>query len=305
MTNLVTARFVERGRRPDNVLMSKAKSRSRVKKKKSGTSEEQLIVIDEKAGLIFESEKELSAYFEDAINGLESEYQSLRSDEDFTDEEQVRMEGHLEEALDAPDEIWRDEGTLAELALHHYIKDLGGTFYIAVTYVATDDESPTFVLTHFPTRDPKLLQNYQRGEMIYSRLFEEAQPGAIDGDALIEGDPLAIGLYTSMLKLRGEKDIPTQDFHKFADVREETIESADEIWRKTDLNGNVLVIFIKEFPDHESVKELSYIAVTQEDPQTNVHSLLFSFPTNDPALVDRYRQGENLQAEEISQESSH
>ncbi|MBO9668798.1 MAG: peptidase, partial [Bdellovibrio sp.] len=67
----------------------------------------------------------------------------------------------------------------------------------------------------------------------------------------------------------------------------------------------VLVCFIKEFPDHETAKDLTYIAVTQEDEETNVHSLLFSFPTTDSTLADRYRQGENLQAEEVSQESSH
>lgn len=32
---------------------------------------------------------------------------------------------------------------------------------------------------------------------------------------------------------------------------------------------------------------------------------MFSFPTNDESLVDRYRHGENLHAEEVVQESSH
>lgn len=122
---------------------------------------------------------------------------------------------------------------------------------------------------------------------------------------MLEGDPLAVGLYKAMMKVRTEKDIPQEKFQDFADLREDTIESADEIWRKTDTEGHVLVSFIKEYPDHEEVKDLVYVAVTQEDEETNVHSLLFSFPTNDEALVDRYRQGENLQAEEVSQESSH
>lgn len=284
--------------------MAKRQSKSKSRAKKKSTSDENLIVIDEKAGLIFESEQELSDYFASAIEALESEYQALHTDEDFSDEEQVRLEGHLEETLDEPDEVWTDESSGGEIPLHFFIKDLGGYFYIAAAYVSTEDESPTFVLTHFPTRDANLLQNFQRGEMVYSKLFEQAEPGAIEGDALIEGDPLALGLYVSMLKLRGDKDIPMADFQKYADLREDTIESADEIWRKTDLNGNVLVIFIKEYPEHET-KELTYIAVTQEDPQTNVHSLLFSFPTTDTVLVDRYRQGENLQTEEVSQESSH
>lgn len=283
--------------------MAKRQTKSKTRAKKKSAADDKLIVIDEKAGLIFESEQELSDYFADAIDALEAEYQSLHAAEDFSDEEQVRLEGHLEEALDEPDEIWMDDNG-GEIALHYYIKDLGGYFYIAAAYVSTEDESPTFVLTHFPTRDANLLQHFQRGEMVYSKLFEQAEPGAIEGDALIEGDPLALGLYVAMLKLRGDKDVPMGDFQKYADLREDTIESADEIWRKTDLNGNVLVIFIKEYPEHET-KELAYIAVTQEDPQTNVHSLLFSFPTTDSVLVDRYRQGENLQTEEVSQESSH
>lgn len=127
----------------------------------------------------------------------------------------------------------------------------------------------------------------------------------MEGDALGEGDPLAMGLYMAMLTVRSEKDIPQDKFHEFADLREDTIENADEIWRKNDLDGNILVSFIKEFPDHETTKDLTYIAVTQEDEESNVHSLLFSFPTTDQSLADRYRQGENLQAEEVSQESAH
>ena len=53
------------------------------------------------------------------------------------------------------------------------------------------------------------------------------------------------------------------------------------------------------------VEDLHYIVVTEEDTEAQVNSLLFSFPTNDTTLVDRYRQGENLEAEEVATESSH
>ena len=62
--------------------------------------------------------------------------------------------------------------------------------------------------------------------------------------------------------------------------------------------------FIKEFNDM-GVEDLHYIVVTEEDAEAQVNSLLFSFPTNDISLVDRYRQGENLEAEEVATESSH
>lgn len=287
-----------------------AKTKSRVQKKPTSTSsEKEYIVVDEPAGLIFESEKELYGYFESAISKLEQEYQSLRSPDDFTDEEQISLEHYLEATLDEPDEVWMDEKTTEEFALYHFIKSFeegNEAFkYVAVAYVSSEDEYPTFVFIHFPTKDSRVWQNYQRGELVYDKNFEQVASGAIEGDALGEGDPLAMGLYMAMLKVRGDKDIPQEKFQDFANLREETIESADEIWRKNDLEGNVLVCFIKEFPDHEELKDLAYIAVTQEDESSNVHSLLFSFPTTDRTLVDRYRQGENLQAEEVSQESAH
>jgi len=288
--------------------MAKTKSRAKTKKPAS-PSEKEYIIVDEAAGLIFESEKDLFGYFQDAINKLESEYQSLRSAEDFTDEEQINREHYLEVTLDEPDEVWMDEKTMEEFAIYHFIKNItegSDSFtYVAVAYVSSEDEYPTFVFIHFPTKDTRVAQNYQRGELVYDKTFEQVSEGVIEGDALGEGDPLAMGLYLAMLKVRGEKDIPQDKFKDFASLREETIESADEIWRKNDLDGNVLVSFIKEFPDHEDVKDLTYIAVTQEDEDSNVHSLLFSFPTTDRTLVDRYRQGENLQADEVSQESAH
>lgn len=288
--------------------MAKAKSKTKSRGAKKTTAEKEYIIIDEAQGLIFENESDLFGYFEDNINALEDEYQSVRSDEDFSDEDQLALEGYLESTLDEPDEIWQDSQTFEDLVIHHFIRsfEVGNqvVHYISVAYVTADESYPSFVFIHFPTKDLRVLQNYQRGELIYDKKYEYVQAGAIEGDALSEGDPLSMGLYIAMMKVRGEKDIDQEKFKDFQDLREDTIESADEIWKKNDLDGNVLVTFIKEYPDHE-VPDLTYVVVTQEDSGSNVHSLLFSFPTNDSTLVDRYRQGENLQAEEVVQESSH
>ncbi|HEY8272347.1 MAG TPA: PBECR2 nuclease fold domain-containing protein [Pseudobdellovibrionaceae bacterium] len=285
-----------------------AKNRTKSRAPKKEIKEKEYIVIDEAQGLIFENETDLFGYFKESIDALEDEYQSVRSEEDFSDEKQLELESYLESTLDEPDEIWQDTQTFPELPIHHFIRsfEVGDQVfhYIAVAYVTAEESYPSFVFIHFPTKDLRVLQNYQRGELIYDKKYEYVQTGAIEGDALGEGDPLSMGLYIAMMKVRGDKDIPQELFQDFADLREETIESADEIWRKNDLEGNVLVTFIKEYPDHET-KDLTYIVVTQEDSTTNVHSLLFSFPTNDSTLADRYRQGENLHAEEVVQESSH
>jgi len=282
-------------------------SKSRATKKKTA-KDESLIIIDEKQGLIFESEKALHLYFQPYIQSLEDEYISHRAKDDFSDRAQIKLEKHLEETLDLPDQIWKDDKTFPDLPLHIFMKEIHTKSqdftYIAICYVTVEDQIPTFVLTHFPSKNADLMKTYRRGELIYDKMYEKVVEGALEGDSLLEGDPLAMGLYLSMLKVRSDQDIPQTDFKNFYDLREPTIEDADEIWRKSDLEGHVMVIFIKEFPDHE-IPDLTYVTVTIEDESNGVHTLLFSFPTTDPTLVDRYRMGENLQADEIVQENSH
>jgi hypothetical protein len=283
-------------------------ARTSTKKRPKKSLAEEEIIIDSEKGLIFKTEEEILKYFSGHIEKLEGEYLELRKETDFTDKEQMGLEDYLDQCLESPDEIWREEDTFKDFPLHIFIKavdDPGKNFsYVAIAYMSADQESPPFVFLHFPTRDQELVTHYRRGELVYDRLFEMISPGAIEGDALSEGEILSMGLFTSMLKLRSDKDIPLEQFGDFAPLREDTIENADEIWRKADGSGNLLVTFIRQFPDHPT-KDLFYLAVTAEDSSSNVHSLLFSFPTVDESLVDRYRQGENLQAEEIVQESSH
>ena len=296
--------------KPRVVQQSTFAHNDNMKKKKAlapkATVDESPLVIDQARNLVFKTSEEMTAYFSKAISQIEEEYNSLLHEDDIQPEHQHEFEAYLESTLDEPDFIWKDEDTSLGFDLHFFIKHIDshlGFYYIAVAYV--DGEGvPTFVFTHFATKDEEIVKNYERGELVFNRIFEDLRPCAIEGDSLFEADPLAIGLFASMLKVRSDKDIPKEDFHLFAQFREETIEAADEIWKKNDMNGEVLVAFIKEFSETQ-VGDIFYIALTVEDQASQVHALLFSFPTNDESLVDRYRQGENLQAEEVSQESSH
>lgn len=258
------------------------------------------IIIDEEHGLIFESEQELYSHFENEIQTLEREFFSLRKSEDIDEFEFKKYDKHLEKLLDDPDEVWEDTDTLQDQRVFIYIRQFEQIYHIAACYLT--ESTPSFVYLHFPTTDMNLVERYRRGQMVFQRMSADMAMGAIDGDALHEGDDLAVGLYKAMLLLRADKDIDESDFHNYADCREEALEEADEIWRSGDSQGNVLVSFIKEFSEDE---EFYYVVVTVEDAPSGSHALLFSFPTRDKGLVDRYRHGENLQAEEVVQESSH
>ncbi|MCB0422891.1 MAG: peptidase [Bdellovibrionales bacterium] len=274
------------------------------------SKKKQQIVIDEEKGLVFSSEKDLLDHFSADIKSLERSFLEWRSQSDFNEEESLKYENNLTDTLDEPDEVWIDDETLPGKTLTIFLKEFEseeeaedrGLFHVAVTYMTGD--IPSFIYLHFPTNDLHLVEKYQVGKLIYDRFIAQAPEGAIEGDALIEEDQLALGLYGAMLKVRVESDIPIERFIEYAQYREASIEDADEIWRSNDSMGNVLVSFVKDLAD-EGEKGVWYIVVTVEDAPSNSHALLFSFPTNDEGLVERYRHGENLQAEEVIQESSH
>ena len=283
--------------------------RAKAHKAKKRVQEKELIIIDEKQGLIFENDKTLFGYFAVPIKEYENIFQRhYKPETDFSSIEQHEHESLLEETLDDPDEIWLDEETFEDLRVHTFVRSFETKqqtfYYIAVVYVNTEEDYPSFVFMHFSTKDEEMLETFRKDEIIFHRKLEAIQFAAIEGDSLLEGDYLAIGLLESMLKLRIDKDIATDKFKDYIECRESTINSPDEIWRKVDSTGHVLVTFIKEFPDL-AIEDFHYIVVTEEDTEAQVNSLLFSFPTKDVSLVDRYRQGENLEAEEVATESSH
>ena len=291
-------------------------------RKAKGPNLKNPIVIDESKGLVFQTEREMYNHFQPQIQMLESELKTHRKESDIKAGEFSKFEPLLQQVIDDPDEVWEDvvsvHGVKVTSYVGHYIAVEGddesaidekststqesGVYYVALTYAV--EGSPKFVYLHFPSRDMKLVDRFRRGELVYDRVAKEVEQGAVEGDALSEGDSLAVGLYKAMLSLRSATDIKEEQFHDHEGLREETIEEPDEIWRSTDLSGSTLVTFVKQFDEGES-DGVWYLAITVEDATSSSHALLFSFPTTDENLVDRYRHGENLQAEEVTQEASH
>ncbi len=285
------------------------RSRNQLQKTTKKFQEKELIVIDEAQGLIFENEKTLLGYFGQPMKALEERYtKSFNPKIDFTVDEIIEREMWLESVLDDPDEIWIDNESFPEIPVYTLIKEIQNGdeifSYVACVYLNSEEKYPTFVFVQFATKDHDLADRFREKEMIYHRKLESAQFAAIEGDSLIEGDYLAMGLLEAMMKVRSEKDIPASDFKKYANFREEVINDPDEIWRKVGSDGQVLVTFISDVSDN-GVSDLHYVVVTEEDQDSQVHSLLFSFPTTDEGLLSRYRQGENLEADEVVSESSH
>lgn len=280
------------------------------KKKKSKKSKESQaknqIIIDEGRGLIFDNENDVVEHFRKEIETLEKEYHEWRTETDIELDDIEDIDQHLTELLQEPDEVWLSTSTLKGISLGTFIgyfeaeeEDIS-FYYITLTYFV--ENIPRFVFLHFATTDLNLVKKYQRGEKIYDRNNQAIQSDEEAVDALTEGNELAVGLYGAMLKLRNQTDIPESEFPSYIKYREETIEDPDEIWRKIDSEGRVLVSFVKSIEDGGDMK---YIVVTTEDEASESQYLLFSFPTKDASLVDRYKQGESLDASSYTREESH
>lgn len=277
--------------------------KGKIKKSKKKATEAELeydeeIIIDEERGLIFDNEEDLYKFFKPHIDSLEVEYEKFyRPNKDFKQESYEEFEDQLLDLLSEPDQIYEDEYRLPGFPIKQYVRqfdhpEIGVYHYVALVYLAVD--TPTFVFLHFPTKDPSLLNNYTKGQLFFDKDKGELEIEEVD--ALTEGDELAVGLFRAMQTLRSDKDIPSYEFQDYIHLRGEAIEEADEIWRTTDYQGNVLVNFIKDYSEGEDI--LYMISVAVEDASSDSHFLLFSFPTKDESLVDRYRHGDNLQEEE-------
>jgi hypothetical protein len=275
-----------------------AKVQKKSKTSDSSSEQQEPLVIDKAKNLIFKTEEEVFQHFQDQLTVLEHEYENLRTKEDYPEDYVENFEDVLGEVFEHPDEVWRDEERFEGIPIYTYLKKFPDEALTYVVLAYLDESIPTFIFMHFPTKDDKLLEAYRRTECVF-----HVDRMAGSGDALSEGDELALGLFKAMITVRSETDIPESEFPSYLQYRDETVETADEIWRNTDLSGNILVSFIKHFDLDD--QEFDYITVTMEDNFSETHYVLFSFPSKDKNLVDRYRHGETLHTEQVVQEDSH
>ncbi|PIT99007.1 MAG: hypothetical protein COT74_12240 [Bdellovibrionales bacterium CG10_big_fil_rev_8_21_14_0_10_45_34] len=298
------------------------------KKSKSGR-----VVIDPSRPLVFGSHDEAMAHFDGEISFLADELENAMQKLKVDSRVGIPERDELTYVLAHPTEIWEDSDTLTGYTLSVFISKLESgddetpRFVVVLAYAVK--RRPTFVFLQFATSDERLAAHYRRGLRVYYRSDELEETENLFGDALSEGDEFATALYAAMVTLRSPTDINEDEFGEYVQLREEVLDEPDEIWRDNDTMGNVLVTFVREFTDLQiqaekegtklvgqvetdneatvakSKEPIYYLIVTIEESLSDTHYVLFSFPTNDVHLVDRYRHGENLQLEEFVREESH
>ena len=270
-------------------------------------TEEEAIIVDDDNDIIFCSDDCLQKHFEKELELFNKEQEQLIPSDDIQREQYENYSEILEEILEKPAEIWEDSETLGGSSVHNFIGEYSindeTVYYVAVVLLIGDQ--PTFVFLHFPTRTAEVVEHYRRGRLIYDRTQAEIEVDAEGEDALEEGDELAREMFEAMLRVRQSTDIPELDFPAYLKYRTETISDSDEMWRSADLMGNTVVAFIKDFPREDEESDFTYVVITTEDPLSDSFFVLFSFPTVDSSLVERYRRGQNLHADGLVRRPAH
>lgn len=257
-------------------------------------ADEKIVYVEEGSSRFFCSEKCIRSYYDPMAEFYRKEMLSIRDPHDIPEADFSAYESYAPLCLSNPDEVWMDTTENGE-TVYYFLANFtneGGRFNYIILCFCMEME-PTYLLLSFPTRDKKLVEEFRRGEKIELTESPEEVVAEPEVSPHVTEDFLAKqgnAIEEEMLRYRGANDIPKAEFDEYAHLLEQTIENPDEVWELQDAgDANTLLTLISQQEEN-----LHYVVIcTYDQKQENQESwrVIYSFPTNDPSLVQRYRRG--------------
>ncbi len=302
------------------------------------------LFVEEEIGRTFCTEECIGEFFAPDVERLDAEYHRLLSVSDLSAQEREEL-AHLRwPTLREPDEVWREKTLTGDqrYALIAEFEPAGKPVWCVCLSLFLRGE-PSFLFLSIITRNAALVDRYRRGERMSwikrtaaereSLLNASPTPEqqALDGtvipademglvDSVMPTDGLADGWTTdeavraALGAERRSDDIPAEEYSTYQTCLEETLQTPDEIWslvaEQTGIPGNSegavrLFHFIRAYPESDPGFWYLIVAKEMSDEEEDHLEVLEAFPTRDPELVERYRQGsQELGAEGASSEDS-
>ncbi len=283
------------------------------------TGAERALFVEEEIGRVFCNEECIASYFGPQIDRLEKEFFRKLSPRDLNGEQREQL-AHLRWiTLKEPDEVWREKtltGDYRYTLISEFTPDHKRVWCICICLFLRGE--PSFLFLAFPTRNAAMANHYRKGEqvewtghttegprgseLIQTHKGEEAGESGEEGDS--DEDPRNMNRLASawtqdetfraqMNQERSAEDIPESEFSSYQKCLEETLETPDEVW-SLQVNASEtapkLYHFIRHYP--EEGRGIWYVIIAKETEDDEQIEILDAFPTRDPYLVDRYRQGE-------------
>jgi hypothetical protein len=258
-------------------------------------AEEKVVYVEEGSNRFFCSEKCIRAYYDPMAEHYRREMMQIRDPHDIAESDFPEYESYAPLCLSNPDELWEeitDNGEKVNNYLANFTNEGGKFTYVVMCFCL--EQEPTYILLSFPTRDKKLVEDFRRGQRVEIQEAAEEQIAEPEVSSVIAEDFLARqgnAIEEDMLRHRGTKDIPPSEFEEYAHLLDQTIENPDEVWELQDDGDNTLLTLIAQA--EENVHYVVICTYDQGEGEGDRESwrVVYSFPTNDPALVQRYRRG--------------
>jgi hypothetical protein len=255
-------------------------------------TDEKVVYVEESSNRYFCSEKCIRTYYDPMGEFYRKEMLELRDPHDIPEPDFAEYESYAPLCLAHPDEVWADTTELGE-SVTYFLSNFtneGGKFTYVVMCFCLELE-PTYILLSFPTRDKKLAEEFRRGQKVDLQEESEAVTEPEVSPVLTEDFLARQGnaIEEEMLLHRRPNDIQKNEFDEFAHLLDQTIESPDEVWELQDEGENTLLTLISQHG--ESLHYIVICTYDQTSSQQESWRVIYNFPTNDPALVQRYRRG--------------
>jgi hypothetical protein len=257
-------------------------------------SDEQIVYVEENSNRFFCSEKCIRDYYDPIAEFYKKAHFIMRDAHDIPESDFAKYESYAPLALNSPDEVWCDANEQGETHyfFHKNFMDEGGAFSYVIMCFCLELE-PTYMILAFPTRDRKLSDEYRRGKKLdMSPLNEEVESVQPEARGALEEELLSNqsnAVEEEMLRWRSKDDISVDEFDDYAHLLDESIESPNEVWELQDAQGATLLSMITQHDDG-----VTYIVICRNDQKSEAQEswqVLYSFPTKDAKLVERYRRG--------------
>jgi len=158
------------------------------------------------------------------------------------------------------------------------------------TKATRPEDEPTYIILSFPTRDKKLAEEFRRGQKL-ERKDDDDEAAEPEVSSVLADDFLSRqgnAIEEEMLRHRDATDIPQKEFEEYVHLVDQTIENPDEVWELQDEGDNPILTLIGQHDEN-----LHYVVICTIDQNQGQESwrVIYSFPTRDVSLVQRYRRG--------------
>ena len=268
---------------------------------------DELLFVEEKSTRGFCCELCIEQFYTPVIQFFEDIENNCRKEMNLGDEDCLECANGPEKmfhALKRPDEAWLLSNELGDNYYSFITRYEQGneTIYLVVICLVYNFR-PSFVLLATATKSLELLSRFQIGEQVDEvtdslKMTEESDESTkeeIDEHVMNMLELKKSVLLSWLLERRTEDDVDIEMFSSYQHHERLTIDSADEIYKWQDAEGDMMFTYIKA---HEHDGESFYylvICILYVDDEGGQFALpVLSFPSRDPKLYDFFKKGERV-----------